>query len=139
MPTNSEDFQRAARQRLNTAEFLLNHRYNLDAMYLAGYAVECTLKALILHLTPPSEQPEVLKKITAGKKMHDAEILGGILKSGILKNRKRPIPLDLVKRFRRSGWSTALRYETGRRDTGETRAFLKTAKAAYDWVEGQLP
>jgi len=28
-----------------------------------------------------------------------------------------------------------LRYETGRRDTGETIAFLRTAKAFYDWVE----
>ena len=35
-------------QRLTTAEFLLENGYNLDAMYLAGYTVECTLKALIL-------------------------------------------------------------------------------------------
>jgi HEPN domain-containing protein len=134
MPTSSRDFQRAARQRLSTAEFLLNHRYNLDAMYLAGYAVECTLKALILHVTPKGDRKDILKKISSGKKMHEPEVLGDLLKKG-----GRPIPLDLVKRFRRSGWSTALRYETGRTDTGETRAFLRTAKAAYDWVEGQLP
>lgn len=41
-------FQRAAGQRFTTAEFLLRHRYALDAMYLAGYTIECTLKALIL-------------------------------------------------------------------------------------------
>jgi HEPN domain-containing protein len=134
MPSSSRDFQRAAQQRLTTAEFLLENDYNLDAMYLAGYAVECTLKALILEITPAAERAEMLKKISSGKKMHDAEILGGILK-----DRGRPIPLELVKHFRRSGWSTALRYETGRRDTGETRGFLKTAKAACDWVEGQLP
>lgn len=134
MPSSSQDFQRAARQRLSTAEFLLDHRYNLDAMYLAGYAVECTLKALILKVTLPAERPDVLKKISSGKKMHDPEVLGEILKRC-----GRPIPLELVKRFRRSGWSTALRYESGRTDTAETRAFLKTAKAVYDWVEGQLP
>ncbi len=39
----------------------------------------------------------------------------------------------------RSGWATDLRYETGRRDTGETIAFLKMAKAIYEWVEDQLP
>jgi hypothetical protein len=34
-------FLRAARQRLDTALFLLKHQFNLlDAMYLAGYAVE---------------------------------------------------------------------------------------------------
>ena len=134
MPTTSNDFQRVARQRLTTAEFLLVNRFNLDAMYLAGYTVECALKALILELTPASERPTMLKKITAGKKMHEAEVLGGILKDlGI------PIPLRLVKKLRRSGWTTALRYESGRTDTGETKAFLKTAKAVYDWVEGQLP
>jgi hypothetical protein len=41
--------------------------------------------------------------------------------------------------MRRFDWTTDLRYETGRRDTGETIAFLKTAKAIYDWVEAQLP
>src|SRR5205085_10313843 len=98
MPPSSRDFQRAARQRLTTAEFLLDHRYNLDAMYLAGYAVECTLKALILEVTPVAERPETLKTISSGKKMHDAEMLGAILKQ-----RGHPIPLELVKRFRRSG------------------------------------
>jgi HEPN domain-containing protein len=134
MPSSSRDFQRAARQRLTTAEFLLENRYNLDAMYLAGYTVECTLKALILELTPVPDQAEMLKEISSGKKMHDPEILGAILK-----DLGRPIPLPLVKKFRRSGWSTALRYETGRTDTGETRGFLRTAKEVYDWVEGQLP
>jgi len=133
MPSSTRDFQRAAGQRLTTAEFLLDHRYNLDAVYLPGYSVECTLKALILEVTPPAERPDVLKKISSGKKMHDPEALGEILKS-----RGRPIPLELIKRFRRSGWSTALRYESGRTDTAETRGFLKTAKAVYDWVEGQL-
>jgi hypothetical protein len=82
---------------------------------------------------PEGGRTETLKKISSGKKMHDAEILGWILKDlGF------PIPVRLVRKFRRAGWSTALRYETGRSPTGETRAFVKTAKAVYDWVEGQL-
>jgi len=134
MPSSSRDFQRAALQRLTTADFLLANDYTLDAMYLAGYTIECTLKALILEVTPEADRPDTLKKISSGKKMHDTEVL-----AGILKDKGRPIPLDLVRRLRRSGWSTALRYETGRKDTGETRGFLKTAKATADWVEGQLP
>ncbi len=39
----------------------------------------------------------------------------------------------------RFDWTTELRYETGRRDTGETTAFLTTAKAIYDWVGRQPP
>jgi len=85
-------------QRLTTAEFLLANHYNLDAKYLAGYTVECTLKALILELTPVAERAEMFKKIRSGKQMHEPEILGSILK-----DLGRPIPLDLVKRLRRSG------------------------------------
>src|SRR4051794_39442863 len=112
MPSSSRDFQKAALQRLTTAEFLLENRYNLDAMYLAGYTVECALKALILESTPVADRAEMRKLISSGKKMHNLEILGGILK-----DLGRPIPLELVKRFRRSGWSTALRYAAGRTDS----------------------
>jgi HEPN domain-containing protein len=134
MALSSRDFRRAARQRLNTAEFLFRRSYNLDAMYLAGYTIECALKALILEVTPAQDRPATFTKITAGSQMHYPETLGGILK-----DLGHPIPLQLVKRIRRSGWSTDLRYESGRTDTSETGGFLKTAKAVYDWVEGQLP
>lgn len=76
----------------------------------------------------------MLRRITSGRLMHEPEVLGAILKS-----LGRPLPVELVRRFRRARWSTALRYETARGDTGETRGFLKTAKATYEWVEEQLP
>jgi HEPN domain-containing protein len=133
-PTTSRDFQRAAAQRLTTAETLLREKLTLDAQYLGGYTVECSLKALILELTPDTDKADKLKEITAGAKMHRPDIL-----LGELRNLGVALPLDLAKRMRRFKWTTDLRYETGRRDTGETTAFLTTAKAIYDWVEGQLP
>jgi HEPN domain-containing protein len=133
MPSSSHDFLRVAAQRLTTAEFLLEHRYNLDAMYLAGYTVECALKALILEATPEADRNDILMRISSGKHMHYPEALGSLLK-----DRGYPIPLELVKRLRRFGWSTNLRYEAGRTNTGETRAFLKTAKSVYDWVKEQI-
>ena len=45
---------------------------------------------------------------------------------------------DLARRMRRFDWTTDLRYETGRRDTGETNGLLRTARAIYQWVEGQI-
>ena len=133
-PTRSRDFQRAAAQRLTTAEVLLRAKHTLDAQYLGGYAVECSLKALILELTPEAEKAEKLKKISAGAKMHRPDVLLGELRDlGVA------LPLALAKRLRRFEWTTDLRYETGRRDTGETTAFLNTAKAIYDRVGGQLP
>jgi hypothetical protein len=51
-PTSSRDFLHAAEQRLATAEFLILNKGNtLDGYYLTGYGIECSMKALILHLT----------------------------------------------------------------------------------------
>ncbi len=135
MPSSSRDFQRAAAQRLATVQFLLENgsRYTLDAMYLAGYAIECTLKALILNCTSNEKRTDTLTRISSGKKMHNPEIL-----AGELADLKQPIPPELKTRISRFGWSIDLRYEYGRKDVGETRASLKTATAVFDWVEGQL-
>jgi hypothetical protein len=133
-PTTSRDFQKVAGQRLTTAGFLLRGKLTLDAQYLGGYSVECSLKALILHLTPSPDKPAKLKQITSGARMHRPDVLLGELRDmGIA------LPLEIAKRMRRFDWTIDLRYETGRRDTGETIAFLNTAKAVYNWVEGQPP
>jgi len=133
-PSSSRQFLKVARQRLSTAEFLLRQKYNLDAMYLGGYAIECSLKALILEATAAANRQATLAKITRGASMHEVETLKAVL-NGL----GQRIPLEIVKRLRRSSWSSSLRYATGRTDTGETRAFLKTAKLVYDWVEAKLP
>jgi hypothetical protein len=133
-PTSSLDFQKAAAQRFTTAEILLRARRTLDAQDIAGYTVECSRKALILELTPELDQPDQLVRITSGASMHRPAVLLGELRTlGVA------LPLDLATRMRRFRWTTDLRYETGRRDTGETKAFLNTAKAIYEWVERQLP
>ncbi|HEX8202100.1 MAG TPA: hypothetical protein VF590_16615, partial [Isosphaeraceae bacterium] len=117
-----------------TAETLLREKLTLDAQYIGGYTVECSLKALILERTPDADKPDKLKRITSGASMHRPEVLLGELRTlGV------SLPLDLAKRMRRFDWTTDLRYETGRRDTGETIALLSMAKAIYDWAQGQLP
>jgi hypothetical protein len=123
-----------AGQRLTTAETLLREKLTLDAQYFGGYTIECSLKALILHKTPDLDKSDMLTRITAGAKMHRPEVLlGELRKFGV------SLPLEIAKRMRQFDWTTDLRYETGRRDTGRTIGFLKTAKAIYNWVEEQLP
>jgi HEPN domain-containing protein len=124
---------RAARQRLGTAEFLLDQGYNLDAFYLGGYAIECSLKALINERTPSSRRPSILEKITQGAQWHDPEVLGGILEE-----LRCPMPRPLLKSCIDSGWSPQLRYEAGRRDTSETVAFLKLASTVVAWTGGKI-
>ena len=132
-PTTSQDFHKVAGQRFIAAQSLLRENLTLDAQYIGGYTVECSLKALILYRTTDSDKQDMLKRITTGASMHQQDVLLGKLRElGV------ELPLVLTKRMRRYNWTTDLRYETGRRDSGETIAFLNTAKAIYDWVEGQL-
>lgn len=134
MAISSRDYLKAAKQRLTTAAFLRDNGYNPDAMYLAGYAIECSLKALILEVASEDERQLVYEAISRGRSMHNPEIL-----AGVLTDRGRPIPADIRRRFRRFDWTTDLRYESGRRDTGELRGFIKTAGLIVEWVEGQPP
>lgn len=136
-PKSSRDFQKSAAQRLLAAEALLRAKLSLDAQYIGGYTIKCSLKALILELTGAFERTETLRNLSSGAKMHRPDILLGELR----RLGAPPLPLELARRLRpgRFDWTTDLRYETGRRDTGETTAFLRTAKSIHDWVEGQLP
>jgi len=91
------------------------------------------LKALILEKTPEVERPAMLVTLTHGATYHRAEILLDRLRGvGIV------LTVELAKRMRRFDWTTDLRYETGRKDTGETNGLLRTASAIYNWVEGQI-
>ena len=132
-PATSRDFQKAASQRLTTAKFLLDSKYTLDAMYITGYAIECSLKALILARTPAAVFPVQFEALTKGAKMHNFENL-----AAILRDLGMALPAQITKRIRKSTWSTSLRYESGRADTGETRACHHTAQLVYDWVEDEL-
>lgn len=131
----SRKFLKAAVQRLTAAEVLLDANLTLEAQYFGGYVVECSLKALIMDSAPDAEKANTLKRITSGAAAHRPDVLLGRLRVyGI------SLPDDLRKRMRRftDTWETSLRYETGRRDLGETRAFLSTARAVLNWVEGNL-
>jgi HEPN domain-containing protein len=133
-------FQRAADQRLATAEFLLEHDFELDAVYLAGYAVECSLKALILRWTPQRELAAMLERLTeAGAKGHDFEYLKGIVKD-CRGGREKPdrevlgalgglLPVVM-------SWSTDLRYEAGTIPAREAARFLAAARAIRDACAG---
>lgn len=125
-PTSDRDFLSAAGQRLEAAITRFKGGLTLDAQYVGGYVVECSIKAVILHHTPAHDLAEMLGKLSSGAKMHKSEVLLGVLRGlGVT------IPSELAKRHVRfvKTWATDLRYETGRRDTGETKGFLKTVAA----------
>jgi HEPN domain-containing protein len=133
-PTTPRDFLHVALQRLTAAEeFMQKTKWTLEVQYIAGYSVECSLKALILEKTNEQDRVELLEKITRGARWHQYETLRELLQQrGIV------IPLHLGKRMRRFDWTPSLRYETGRKSTGQTNGLLRTAKSIYDWAEAQI-
>lgn len=134
-PTTSRDFQRVASRRLDAAQKLLEIKLTLEAEYFGGYVIECSLKALILEKTIESKKSRTLEKITRGAQWHRFENLLAILRDDF----DIELPAKLRKKLKGNRWSTDLRYEIGRRETGQTKSFLKTASELYNWVEGQLP
>jgi hypothetical protein len=134
-PTTPRDFLKVAAQRLTAAEEIMRTLgLTLEAQYIGGYSVECSLKALILEKTPAIDRPAMLNRLTHGATQHRPDIL-----LGILRNQGVSLTVELAKRMRRFDWTTDLRYETGRKETGETNGLLRTASMIYQWVEGQLP
>ena len=133
-PSTVRDFLKAALQRLDVAiEIMVILRRSLEAPYVGGYSVECSLKALILEKTAEAERPTILERLTQGAASHRPEVLLDRLREvGVA------LTPEIARRMRRFDWTTDLRYETGRKDTGETNALLNTARAIYEWVEPQI-
>src|SRR6266566_5254985 len=57
--TDARIFYRAAKQRFSDAQLLLKHNRTTSAVYLAGYGIECMLKALLLESVPESQHVRI--------------------------------------------------------------------------------
>ena len=80
-----------------------------------------------------ADRESKLKLISSGAIMHRSETL-----LSELRNLGVSLTTELAKRMRRFDWTTDLRYETGRRDRGETRWFLRTCVEILNWVKEQI-
>jgi HEPN domain-containing protein len=135
VPTSAEvrRFYQVALQRFEDAEILFHNDRTTGAIYMAGYAVECMLKALLLAHVPASRRAAVLGSFR-GKVGHDLE---GLRRA--LQKRKVSFPASVARRFTSvNTWSTDLRYVPGRKKWQEARAFLDAAAEVLQWVKGRL-
>jgi hypothetical protein len=124
-------FHRAAGQRISAARVLSAAAETLDAMYLGGYGLECSLKALILASTPPNRRRELMEETFRGQLAHNLDHLTYlIVRNGI------SIPAKIRTGLRRcfTIWYVELRYETGRRPATECRTLLDTAEQVWVWT-----
>jgi hypothetical protein len=128
-------FYQSARQRFEDARFLLEEGRTTGAVYLAGYAVECILEALILAvIAQPGKRREMLKSFR-GSRAHDF----GWLKAIYIDNGGATFPAQVAKKFARTNlWSTELRYQPGTIRCREARNMLDAAEGILEWADGRL-
>lgn len=129
-------FFRAGIQRLEAAEILYDQGVLLDALYLSGYCVECSMKAMILSRVPKSRRKPFVEENFLGQRAHDIEFLRHLWKE----NRCEPLTNGLLVSLRtfRETWTTSLRYEVGGRKAKDVAATITFSRSMSDWVKERL-
>ncbi|MFM9964773.1 MAG: HEPN domain-containing protein [Planctomycetaceae bacterium] len=129
-------FYRSAKERLEDAQVLLGAtpKRTTGTVYLAGYSVECLLKALILSSEPPARHAETLESFR-GSKAHSFDWLREQyqLRSGQVFSR------EIRNHFRTlNSWGTSLRYVPATFSDSQANRFLKASEAFLVWAESRL-
>ena len=124
----------AAVHRLEAAEDL-EQGHPLDSLYLAGYAIECSLKALILSQTPKRSRQKTFTEEFRGSVAHDFESLNSKLR--LLKFH---LPKEQLAKLRIANaiWSVDLRYESKLPMAKDLAAVLEFAKSFCAWVKERI-
>lgn len=127
-------FYRAALQRLDDARILQKAEHTTGAVYLAGYGIECILKALVLNGLPEVRHKEMLRSFR-GSKAHDFEWL----RSQYYQIGGARFPSGITRSFTFvSDWSTDIRYVPKTIRPTEADAFMKAAEGIVRWANGRL-
>jgi HEPN domain-containing protein len=134
---NRTDFQQLADLRLKEAEALLVADFPEGAYYLAGYAVECALKACIAKRTREHDFPE--KKLVIDSHTHDLGKLldlaglSDLLKNDVAGNIELKLDWETVRE-----WSEQSRYRLyDQLYDGNPFGGLHDAKLLIDAVESK--
>jgi hypothetical protein len=139
VPRNKESrlFYTCALQRYDDAEVLLRAGNTTGAVYMAGYSIECILKALLLS-SLPSKDREKMSSTFRGKWAHNYEELRRRYRRSA-KGKMVDFPLEINRAFALVGWwSTELRYKAGLIPEKEAAGFLSATETILYWAKGRL-
>jgi HEPN domain-containing protein len=132
---NRYDLQRLAAVRLGDARVLLEHGRFEGCYYLAGYAVECGLKACIAKMTNRYDFPD--KKRTLDAYTHDLPqlVIAARLK-GDLDAELQLDPQFKVHWYAAAKWSEQSRYQTPDRKRAESmlKAVADRRHGVLRWI-----
>ena len=129
----AQPFYRVAKQRFEDAQFLLQHDRTTGAVYLAGYGVECILKALIIDSVPAKNRDTIISSFR-GARGHDFEWL----KEQYQKAGGAGFPIQIQEYFTTITWTTDLRYQSGMMKQDDAEAFLAAAEAIINWADRRM-
>jgi hypothetical protein len=130
----ARNYYRSALQWLDDANFILHQGdRKRAAVYLAGYTVECLLKALILSTLPRKKIIEMQKAKVLYT--HNLESL----KSCYLANGGPPFPKQILNDFLTiSDWDTELRYQPRAINYRDAIRFLEAVARIAEWADGRI-
>ncbi len=104
------------------------------AVYLAGYTVECYLKALLLANVVARVREELLGKF-CGNIAHNIEWLGALYRRHV----GRAIPKNVTRHLSRvASWSTDMRYQSGSLKRRDADAFFAAVIVITTWADGGM-
>ena len=128
-------FYRCAFQRLGDAQILLKEEHITGAVYLAGYGIECILKALILSVVSPGQLASVLNNFR-GQRAHSYEWL----REEYYNNKGARFPREVNQHFTFAAryWPSNLRYQPGTLNLGDAEDFIAAVIAIIAWAEGRF-
>lgn len=131
---DAKRFYIAAGRRLDDAKTLYNADRTTGSMYLAGYTVECMLKALIIAQATSTRKPEVLKEFH-GSGAHNF----GRLRAAYLKLGGTRFPKDVVESFLVvQEWGTEWRYDPAPRPADDAESFLASVARIWECIDKRL-
>jgi len=127
-------YHRCAFGRYEDAQILLKADRTTGAVYLAGYGIECILKALILSAISPKAEATVIGAFR-GVRAHDYRWL----QERYYENGRPRFPKEVVRTFAIvDEWSTDLRYLPRSWKRGDAREFLAASKTIIEWVNERI-
>jgi len=127
-------FWQAAKQRLRDAEILLEQVRTTGAVYLAGYAVECVLKALLLNATSKHRRKELEKSFRTAKAHNYDWLIDRYRRAG-----GPSFPLNISRHLSFTNtWTTSLRYQAASLSNKTAVPFLEATRQILGWVEGRF-
>lgn len=125
-------YYRAAVQRLDDARVVLAvTERTTAAVYLAGYCVECVLKALVLAQTPVARRPAVQQELFT----HSYRDLLVMYTTRGGPTIPRDVQADLSAV---DTWQPRLRYDPGTIPGPEAARFLAAVTRIHDWAAERL-